>query len=242
MENLWHGFKMDEFTFEDHTARLVYPQGNSNGRLALKTIYWDAFPEAIEIDLLKNGFHLCFVQYDHRWGNREDLDRMARFVRYIAGEHGLSERIVPVGMSCGGLNAIMLASRYPELISCLYLDAPVINFLSCPACLGDATRENPQKIVDELFRAIGLESMSQLITYRDMPQDQIPVLLQHKIPAVLVCGLSDHIVPYHENGMILQQAYEAAGVDFAYYLKPGCDHHPHGLEDNSEVLKFILEH
>ena len=84
--------------------------------------------------------------------------------------------------------------------------------------------------------------MSQLITYRDMPQDQIPVLLQHKIPAVLVCGLSDHIVPYHENGVILQQAYEAAGVDFAYFLKPGCDHHPHGLEDNSEVLKFILEH
>ena len=242
MENIWNGFKMEEFSFEDHTARLVYPNGNSNGRLALKTIYWDAFPEAIEIDLLKQGFHLCFVQYDHRWGNWDDLDRMARFVRYIAQKHGLQQNVVPVGMSCGGLNAILLAGRYPELVSCLYLDAPVVNFLSCPACLGKATRPNTDDILEELYRAIGLENFTQLIAYRDMPLDYIPSLVKNKIPAVVVAGLADHIVPYEENALYLQKAYEAAGVDILCQLKPGCDHHPHGMPDNSAVLEFILNH
>ena len=124
MEQLWHGFQMKEFTFEGKNACLVFPEeGKSNGRLALKTVYWDAFPQAVEVDLLKNGFHLCFVMSDHRWGVPEDVERMASFVRMITAQYGLDERVVPIGMSCGGLMAILLAAEYPELISCLYLQA-----------------------------------------------------------------------------------------------------------------------
>jgi pimeloyl-ACP methyl ester carboxylesterase len=243
MEQLWHGFRMEEFIFEGKNACLVFPEeGKAIGRLALKTVYWDAFPEAVELDLVKKGFHLCFVANDHRWGAAADIERMARFVKTLTKKYGLQKRIVPVGMSCGGLMAVQLAVKHPELISCLYLDAPVMNYLSCPACLGDAKRENVQVVVDEVLRALEMSSISELLCYRQMPIDGIPVLIQNHIPVVLVAGLADLIVPYHENGKYLQMAYEASQVDFVCYLKPGCDHHPHGLTENEEVIAFILAH
>lgn len=243
MSELWNGFRTEEFTFEDKPARIVFPaDGTSIGRLALKTLYRDAFPQAAELDLVKKGFHLCFVTNDHRWGAETDLDRMARFVQFVTQKYSLQKRVVPIGMSAGGLLAILLAAKYPEIISCLYLDAPVLNYLSCPACLGDAKREDVLIVMNEVYNAIPVKNISQLISYRNMPLDKLPILLQHKIPVVLVAGLADPIVPYHENGQFLQRAYEQANVDFACYLKPGCAHHPHGLEDNEQVIQFILTH
>lgn len=243
MTDLWNGFRTEEILFEDKPARIVFPEeGKSIGRLALKTLYRDAFPRAVELDLVKKGFHLCFVTNEHRWGAESDLDRMARFTQFVTEKYNLQKRIVPIGMSAGGLLAVLLAAKYPEKISCLYLDAPVLNYLSCPSCLGDARREDRLAVLEEVFRAIEPKNMSQLIAYRNAPLDKLPILLQYKIPVVLVAGLSDPIVPYHENGLYLQQAYEAAGVDIQCHLKPGCAHHPHGIEDNESVIQFILTH
>ncbi len=243
MSELWNGFRTEEFTFENKLARIVFPgEGKAIGRLAIKTMYWDAFAGAVEIDLLHQGFHLCFISSDHRWGAEQDLDRMARFIQFVTQKYSLQKRVVPIGMSCGGLMAIKLAAKYPEIISCLYLDAPVLNYLSCPACLGDAKAEDVRIPMEELYNALPVDNISQLIAYRDMPLDKLPVLLQYRIPVVLVAGLADRVVPYHENGQYLQQAYEKSDVDIEYHLKPGCDHHPHGLEDNERVIRFILTH
>lgn len=243
MSELWNGFIIEKLLFEDRPACVVFPkEGTENGRLAAKTVYWDAFPEAAEIDLLKLGFHLCFVESDNRWGTDEDLDRAARFIGFVTNKYSLQKRVVPIGMSCGGLMAVKLAAKYPEIISCIYLDAPVINYLSCPGCVGDAKPEDVCIPMEEIYVALGLESMSQLIAYRDMPLDKIPVLLDNKIPVVLVAGLADRVVPYHENGQYLQRAYEASEIDFECYLKPEGDHHPHGVLNNEPVIKFILTH
>lgn len=243
MSKLWNNFLMEEFLFEGRQASVVFPkEGTKNGRLAVKLVYRDAFPQAAEIDLLKLGFHLCYVKSDNRWGTDEDLDRAARFIGFVTTKYKLQKRVVPIGMSCGGLMAIKLAAKYPEIISCLYLDAPVINYLSCPGCLGVAKREEIGIQMEELYNALQIQSMSELIAYRQMPLDQIPLLLQYKIPVVLVAGLADRVVPYHENGHYLQSAYEASEVDFECHLKPECDHHPHGLADNAPVIQFILTH
>ena len=243
MSELWNGFRTEEFTFEGKAARIVFPEeGTAIGRLALKTLYRDAFPKAVELDLVKKGFHLCFVANEHRWGAESDLERMANFARFVTEKYCLQKRVVPVGMSAGGLLAVLLAAKYPEIISCLYLDAPVLNYLSCPGCLGDGRREDREAVLEEVFRAIAPKNMSELIAYRDAPLDKLPVLAQNKIPVVLVAGLSDPIVPYHENGQILQRLYEEANIDLLCCLKPECAHHPHGIEDNEMVVQFILTH
>lgn len=240
MEDLWNGFAIRRMEFEGREALVVFPApGTSNGRLLLKTEYWDAFPNAIEVPLVEQGFHLCFIRNDHRWGGDADLDRKARFVRGICAEYGLSEKVVLVGMSCGGLMAIKFAARYPKLVSCLYLDAPVLNYMSCPCGFGEGDPLSDDGI-QEILDALKMKSISQLICYRDMPMDKIPELIKHKLPVVMVAGGSDRVVPYHENGLQLQKAYEEAGLEFAFFMKPECAHHPHGLEDPRKVVEFIL--
>ena len=72
MSELWHGFPLHSLTFENHEAMVVSPrEERSNGRLAVKTEYWDAFPHAVETGLLELGFHLCFIRNDNRWDDSD---------------------------------------------------------------------------------------------------------------------------------------------------------------------------
>ena len=70
----------------------------------------------------------------------------------------------------------------------------------------------------------------------------MPKLIENRIPVVLVYGDSDPVVPYHENGALLEAAYRAAGAPIVTYGKAGCAHHPHGLENPAPIVDFILEH
>jgi len=241
MEKNWKGYICKNLQFENHEAIIVYPkEGTANGYLAVKTEYWDAFPEAIEISLLEYGFHLCFIKNDNRFGVNEDLDRKARFIRYVQAECGLKNKCVPVGMSCGGMIAIKMAARYPELIKCIYLDAPVLNYMSWPCGFGIGKSGSGD--YSEILNALGLQNISQLIACRDMPLDKLSILVENKIPVVMVSGDCDQTVPYCENGKFLEKAYMDAGEEIEVYIKPGGDHHPHGLADPKVVLDFIARH
>lgn len=240
MSEYWYGYLCETKEFEGKTAVIVHPNdGSSIGKLAIKTEYWGAFPEAVELDLLKKGFHLCYIENGNRWGTDEDLDRKARFIECITNALHLDAKVVCVGMSCGGLIAIKFAAKHPNLIACLYLDAPVLNYLSCPCGFGDGLPLSEGGIA-EILTALKLPSVSKLLGYREMPLDKLPALITHKIPAIMVAGDSDQTVPYHENGEYLQKAYEQTDIPFAVYIKPGCDHHPHGLSDPQKVVEFIL--
>lgn len=233
----WHGYELEEGEFEGHLTRIVFPK-EARGRLAVKTEYWDAFPEAIELPLLEKGFHLCYIQNENRFGTKEDIDRKARFIRYVQMKYQLQSKCVPVGMSCGGIFAIKLAARYPELVSCLYLDAPVVNFMSWPCGFGIASDVPGEQ--SEILGALKMKNISELLSYREMPLDYLQTLIQHKIPVVMVTGDSDTTVPYCENGNLLEKAYKDAGIDIEIYVKPGGNHHPHGVEDPAKIVEFIL--
>ena len=238
----WMNYECDKFIFEDHEAIVVKPQTAVSGYLAIKTEYWSEIAYAIELGLLENGFHLCYIKNDNRWGVPEDLDRKARFVRFVQKQYGLHQKCVPIGMSCGGLIAIKFAARYPELVQCMYLDAPVVNYMSCPCGFGIRNRCSADSDYSEILNALRLNSLAELMAYRDMPLDHLDTLVKNRLPVVMVAGDSDITVPYHENGVFLEQAYKDADVDIEVYIKPGCGHHPHGLENSQEPLDFILRH
>lgn len=236
----WNGFECREFDFESFSAKVIIPEKTViKSALALKTTYFNAFPET-EIALLEQGMLLCFIECESRWGKPSDTERMARFVKHVAKEYGIEEKCVPVGMSCGGLMAVQLAAKHPEIISCLYLDAPVMNLMSCPCGFG--VGRNSSSDLSEIFEAFGFKSMSELICYREMPMHNIPSLVKNRIPVVMVAGDSDEIVPYCENGILLENAYSETDIDLEVYIKPGCNHHPHGLDDVSTVVDFIMRH
>lgn len=238
----WRGYRRADFCFEDREALIVFPhqEGWGTGRMAMKMEYFDAFPQ-LETELLDAGFHLAYFRNRNRWGTDPDHDTRVHFAEYLAAEYNLNPRFIPVGMSCGGLISVNFASRYPEYVSLLYLDAPVMNLLSCPMGFGIGNvLDRGDSGFREIEAAYGF-THSSLLTYREHPIDRIPTLIQHKLPVALVYGDSDTTVPYIENGIVLEEMYRAAGLPLFCRGKKGCGHHPHGLEDNTELLAFIRE-
>lgn len=199
----------------------------------LKPNYFGAFPN-FEIEMLKLGWHLAYIKNKTRWCLDEDLDLKKRFADYLQEKFGLYKKCVPVGMSCGGLIGTKFAAKYPECVSALYLDAPVLNLLSCPAGLGIAD----DSMFEEFTKATGI-TLSELICYREHPIDKMHILLQNKTPIMLVYGKADTVVPYAENGAILEKYYRGQNRVIVSIGKDGCEHHPHGLEDNSPIVEFV---
>ena len=234
-ETTWNGFRRIDFVFEGRNALLIFPSDdNKTTHWLLKTEYFTDFPN-FQIEMLHRGWHLAFVENKTRWCIDEDLDIKARFAEYLHKEFSLDSRCVPVGMSCGGLIATKLAARHPECVSVLYLDAPVMNLLSCPAAVGRCDSHN---LLPEFIGATGI-TLSQLTYYREHPIDKMPLLLQNDIPIVMVYGDSDAVVPYEENGALLEKYYNENGGTLLAIGKPGCGHHPHGLEDNTPIIEFV---
>ena len=63
-----------------------------------------------------------------------------------------------------------------------------------------------------------------------------------RIPIIHLCGDADEVVPYPENTVILKERYEKLGGAITVMVKPGFKHHPHGLDDPTPLVEFILAH
>lgn len=231
----FHGFQGVEFTFEGNNAKLVRPNVTPNGKWALKTEYFGAFPQ-VEIELLKRGWHIAYNQNDNRWAEKADLERKGAFIRFVAKTFHLQEKCALVGMSCGGLYAVKTSAIFPELISALYLDAPVMNLLSCP--FGLSGQNDVVNMPEEYLRCTG-RTLQEMLSYREHPIDKMHVLLEKGLPIVLVSGDSDTVVPYAENGALLEKYYKENGGVIEVYMKAGGDHHPHGLPDPAPIVAFL---
>ena len=234
-EKEWNEYAYDEWQFEGRRAVLVKPDCEANGKWAIYTEYFWAFPNTA-IELLERGWHIAFLENINRWGLEADQEARHHFCTYLHEKYGLSDKCVPIGMSCGGLHAIKYAGIYPNDVSMLYLDAPVVNLLSCPMKFGKGTAE--PELVDECLNALQMTE-SEMISYRRHPMDYIHVLVENKIPALILYGDMDEDVYYDENGLLLENAYKKADIPIQVICKKGCGHHPHGLEDPAVVADAI---
>ena len=234
-ESVWNGFKRIDFEFEGREAILICPENpNEDKNWLFKTEYFDAFPN-FEIEMVKRGWHLSYIKNVTRWCIDEDLDLKKRFSAFLSEKCGLYKKCVPVGMSCGGMIGVKFAAKYPECVSALYLDAPVMNLLSCPAHIG---RNENDELWQEFLGAMDM-TLSDLLNYRENPIDKKHLLLENKIPVIMVYGDADTVVPYHENGAVFEKFYKENGGVIETIGKKGCGHHPHGLEDNTPIIDFV---
>lgn len=242
MEELWNGYRMKKFLFEDTEAILVFPEeGTATGDWVFKMEYWEAFQDT-ERRLVKAGFHLAFLKNTSRFATKADCDKKARFVHFLADTYGLKRKCVPVGMSCGGAISVRFAGFYPDLVSCMYIDAPVLNFCDFPGKLGKFGWEDIWE--NEFVHAYPDIRRYQLLGWKEHPICMTDTLIAHKIPILMVYGVEDRTVIYEENGLLLEQAYEGTGL---LTVVPVCGrgHHPHGMTveaDNQKIADYILAH
>lgn len=231
-----YDFRVKSFRFADRDAKIFYPDGEANGKLVLKTEYLEAFPD-FEIAMLERGYTLCFIAHPTRWAPDSEIRIMADFFRYVAAELGMEPKCIAVGMSCGGLQAVRMAQLYPELVSVLYLDAPVMNLLSL-AGMGECTSNQVPAFWSEMVATYGF-TRSDLVCFRNSPIDHMQVLIENKIPIIMLYGDADDVVLYRENGQILEDYYRANGGDIRVICRPGFGHHPHSLTDPTPIVEFV---
>lgn len=235
--SLWREqYERLEFSFEGRLAVVVLPRAEKNGKWLLKTEYFGAFQD-MEEAMVARGWTLVYLENINRWGRDEDQDAKSRLALFLVEEFGLNRKCVPVGMSCGGLHAIKLAARHPEMTAGVYLDAPVVNLLSCPFGLGAGTTLE-ESAKQEALDALGL-TMQDMIAYREHPLDKLPILLENRIPAALVWGDTDSVVVFEENGLHVKSAYEKTDIPCLFQTKHGCGHHPHGPAEMEEMVRFL---
>lgn len=227
-----------EFKGKKCIALMNLDESKRNGKTILKTEYFGAFPE-LQNEFIKRGYTLIFIENRNRWGTPEQIEDQYEFICYASRELGISSKVITIGMSCGGMMSVLLAAKHPNCIEGLYLDAPVMNFLSCPARLGNAP-DVTDGMWAEFEKAWGM-TKGELLTFRGHPIDYLDKLVENRVKIYMAYGDSDKTVPYEENGIALEKKYKESGLENLLYIdkKLGVDHHPHGPSDIAFAIKYF---
>ncbi len=231
---IWAPFKIEEFEFEGRAANIIFPEkANEKKSWTIKTEYRDAFPET-ELELLKRGFHVTYIKNTSRWAPKIDCDVRARFVKYVSEKYGLADKCIPIGMSAGGGHAVNFAGFYPECVQCIFIDAPVLNFASLP---GGFKREANKKIWEtEFVEAYPGVKRYDMPRFDNHPINKAPVLIENKIPILMLYGTDDIVVDYCDHGLLLEEYYEDHPELLTVVKRVLQGHHPHGFPNRPEIV------
>ncbi len=237
-ESVWRGFRREDFEFEGHKCILVHPDAPRPGNpWVWRAEFFDAFAQVDEA-MARAGYHIAYVCLSNRYGCPSAVEDMESFRAMLTEKYGLSEKPLIFGFSRGALYAVNYALTYPMHTGRLYLDAPVMDIRSWPGGKGKGT--GSEGCWRECLAVYGLTEETAASFDRN-PLDRAAELAALDIPVVLVAGGADKTVPYDENGEPFAARFRRAGGRIRVIVKPGCDHHPHSLEDPAPVAAFLTE-
>ena len=220
--------KIYKFEFQGSRAEVVVPE-NANGEWIWKTEFFHAFDSA-EQALLNDGYTRVYYSVSNRYGSYKAMRLMKEFYRYVTKEFGLKEKAHLFGFSRGGLYAFNFALFFPEVVASVYLDAPVMDMKSWPP-----KDSNEQK---QLFAEYTLNA-DTLPLFDENPVDNLEEYFKLGLPTLVVAGDADEVVPLSENAGILLNYCDENNITIERYIKPGCGHHPHSLEDVAPIVDFV---
>lgn len=238
-EEIIDGGKRIDFEFEGRNCILCVPEKpRADKRVLWRAEFFGAFDNC-DREMLRRGWYRAYIGVSDMFGAPKAVEIMKKFHDFLVSEFGLCEKMVLVGLSRGGLYSVNYAATYPDDISALYLDAPVLSVMHWPFGKGKTPRNE-----DEVKKALGAFDMTEeaLFAAKLQPLDRVAEVAKNNIPIVFVCGNADDIVDYQDNTEAFLAKFKALGGRYEYYVKPGCGHHPHGLEDPAPVIKFLEKH
>ncbi len=234
----YHGFERHDFEVDGCKAIVVSPKTPAPGNPWIwRAEFFDHRPET-DLALVAKGFHLVFIDVGNTFGCPKAMAHWDAFHDRLVKEYGLSKKPVLEGLSRGGLYVYNWAAANPDKVSCIFGDNPVCDFKSWPGGKG----KGPGSPDDwkKLIQDYGFASEAEAMAYTKNPVDSLKPLADAKVPIIHICGDADEVVPFDENTVILKERYEKLGGQMTLIIKKGFKHHPHGLDDPTPVVEFIL--
>ena len=233
----WHGYAREDFTLDGLECILVTPRDPLPGRpFAWRAEFFDAFAQC-DLEMVRRGYHLAYIRLSDKYGCPWAVERMCMFHEYLTRERGLGAHPVLIGFSRGGLYAVNFALSCPERVGKLYLDAPVLDVLSWPGGRGRGV--GAEREWRECLACYGATEATIQSNVQARPVKRGAELARLGIPLAMVIGGADDLVPFEENGRPFADAFAAAGGLLLLNIKPSCGHHPHSLDDVSELCDFL---
>lgn len=185
--------------------------------------------------LLEQGWHVATFTIHDMYGCDEAVELMKKFHDYVVEKYGLNPKPSIFGFSRGGLYTVNYAVKYPDDVSSIYLDAPVLDIRSWPRDYVGSAKE-----WEDCKKWYKLDEKSAEVFDRN-PIDKADKLIESGVPVMLVAGGSDEVVPYERNGARLVEKYKEKGLELLHIIKPECGHHPHSLEEPKPIVDFVKE-
>jgi lysophospholipase L1-like esterase/pimeloyl-ACP methyl ester carboxylesterase len=236
----WHGFAKYEFDLAGHTATVVTPKTPAPNRPWVWHGEFFGHKPAPDIALLDKGYHIAYLKAPNLLGSPTAVRLWETFYTHLTQQHHLAAKPALVGLSRGGLYCYHWAIAHPDKVACLYADAPVCDFKSWPGGKGKGKGDPTNWAL--VLKLWNFPDEATALAWPGNPIDQLAPLAQHKIPLLHVFGDTDDVVPWEENTGLIHQRYTALGGPIDLIRKPGIGHHPHGLEDPTPIIDFILRH
>lgn len=228
----WNDFDRYDFIYNGRNATVVTPRKAAEGNPWIwRPAFFGAFP-SVDKALLERGFHVAYYDLTHLYGTPRAVRLGTDFYRMMCQYYRLSPKVTLEGFSRGGLYALNWAAKNPDKIACIYVDAPVCDIFSWPG-------RGEKQLWTDLLNEWGMTD-EEMKEFKGNPIDNLAPLAQWNIPIIGVCGDSDRVVPFNDNMKIVAERYRALGGVVELILKPGCDHHPHSLEEPEPVVDFIV--
>lgn len=202
--------------------------------------FFGAFAGA-DIAMVKKGWHLAYVGVPDLFGSPKAMKKWEVFHGAMVNQYGLHPKPGLIGLSRGGLYCMNWGAAHPEKTLAIYLDNAVCDFKSWPGGkpknlgTGNGSPEEWKKVL----KAFDFPNDEAAIAYKGNPVDRLKPLAESKIPLLLVSGDSDKVVPHLENSEIVFARYKDLAGPVEKIIKPGQDHHPHGLKDVTPVVEFF---
>ena len=228
----WNGGIRHDFQLNGVSCIVVEPRETVPGKpWYWKARFWDAFPYP-EQALLARGWTIAYTDVAELYGAPEALRRFDRFYRFMTAQ-GYHPAPAMGAYSRGGLIAINFASRFPDRLSCLYLDNAVCDYNAWPG--GGRYPDGWQT----LLKAYHFDSEEEARNSIANPATRLETLARSGLPVLAVCALKDRIVPPETNTLRLEEIFHVCGGRLTTIFKPEADHHPHSLEDPAPIVQFI---
>ncbi|MDE5705770.1 GDSL-type esterase/lipase family protein [Muribaculum sp.] len=226
----WHGADRYDFTVAGRSAIMVVPDNPLPGNPWIwRPAFFDAFP-SIDIALLDQGYHIAYYNVTDEWARPSSIRAGKEFYDF-AVEHGLMDKVVMEGLSRGAYYSLRFAQTYPEHIGALLLDNPLVD-------INELRRNN------DLWNDVTAKWRQDSLPIPGLAENaacNLSILVDHKIPVVILSGGSDTIVPYERNGKLIKDAYRRWNIPVKSIVRPHSGHHPHGIDNPYPIAEYISE-
>lgn len=230
----WKGHDRYDFKYKNRNVVVVVPEEALEGKPWIwRPAFFGAFANADEA-LLKKGFHVVYYDVTHAYGSPASIKDGTDFYNSMVSLYGFSPKVTLEGLSRGGYYALRWAGANPRKVASLYLDNPVCDIFSWPG-------KERVKEWNEFISLWGIQEPSPE-AFNGNPISNLQTLAENRVPVLAVCGDSDKVVPFADNMRLLRDEYVRLGGPVRLIVKPGADHHPHGLENPEPIVDFVVSH